>query len=145
MTDHGGDERRWLDFAHTAVVLTASALAQEEIANGRGAPRIARFAFDLLAAADPGQVTLPGRLTASGNELSATVEEGSGEIRVVLQLKGFGALKENAGRAGRLVSVNGAIDYAFRFGERGSALCVLAETPAIRDGLKAFSVFVEQA
>ncbi len=147
MSDDSRDAKRWHDFRHTALVLTASALAEHDLATagGRARPRIATFAFDLLAAAGASDVKLPSELLSPGTDLAATFDFGrAGEIRVSLQLKGFAALKENAGRPARLMSANGAIDYAFRFGDRGAAICVLADTSAVRDGLKAFLVVVEQ-
>jgi hypothetical protein len=147
MSDEAKDAKLWRDFRHTMRVITASALAQHDLAatGGRAAPRVTTFTFDLLAAAAAADVRLPERRLSTGSELAAELDDSrAGEIRLSLQLKGFAALKENAGRPARLVSANGAIDYAFRFGDHGGAVCVLADMPEVRDGLKAFSVLVEQ-
>lgn len=146
MTTRAKDARQWRDFAHTVSVLTANALAaHERTASGAPAALPApRFEFEVLAAAEEADAKLPGtEFLARGSALGATIEERPGELWINLQLKGFAALSEAAGREARLVSANGAIDYRFRFSDRGTAVCVVADTRQVREGLKHFSVAVD--
>lgn len=145
MTKRAKDAPLWRDFAHTVSVLTASALAANEAGApaARGAAPLRQFDFELLAAAGDTQVKLPqSELLARGSELGVTIEEQADELWLKLQLKGFAALRENAGREARLVSANGAIDYRFRFSGKGAAVCVVADTPEVREGLRSFSIAV---
>jgi hypothetical protein len=143
MTDD--EKRKWADFAHTLRVVTASALARQELQLSPSLPPIFRKRYELtLLAAAGSTVTLPrGEVVVPGGGLTIAFEEGQGGIRVRLQLKGYAALRSNADRQARLVSSNGAIDYAFRFGRSGGAVCVLAGSPEVREGLSNLAVLVE--
>lgn len=151
----GGDKKRWRDFAHTVLVLSARARnAQRE--SGRSSPRgehtqlpasrrfVRRFECNLLAAATSGFTLPKAEVLAEGGGLGITIDDRDNEIRVTLQLKGFAALTGYAGREARLVSADGAIDYAFRFSEGGTGLCVLANAPAVHTALSSLSVLVAE-
>lgn len=130
------------DFLHTAGVLIASAITCCNMAAAVAEPqwRGRRFDFLPLAAATHSGDAGPAQLTARDGALVATVETRDDALWVRLQLRGFAALKENAGQDARLVSANRAIDYWFRFDADGGATCVLANEPAVREGLTDFFV-----
>lgn len=140
-----GENRKWADFAHTLRVVTASALARHELQRTQSLPPIFRKHFELtLLAAAGSTVTLPrAEVVVPGGGLTIAFEERQEGIRVRLQLKGYAALQSNANRQARLVSSNGAIDYAFRFGSSGGAVCVVGDMPEIREGLMRLAVLVE--
>ena len=144
------DGSPWRDFAHTLRVAIASVRARDELAHGNHAsaagPReLRRFAVALLAAAGAEGLTLPrSEVLADGSALAVSFEEhpAEGVINVRLQLKGYAAVKENGGRAARLVGGNGAFDEVFRFERSGSAHCALKDDAAVRAGLTSFTVVV---
>ncbi len=140
--------KAWRDFVHTAKVLLASALARHEMARhavmkteAAGSAPVRVFEFELLAAASRLEMRFEGgEVLARGGGLKAVIAELDGELNVKLQLLGYSTLKQAAGREARLVSDNGAIDYAFRFSKTGAATCVLANTVEVKQGLGHFTV-----
>lgn len=138
------DIKRKRDFAHTLLVITARALAEHEIRSATSTQgRAKRYQITLLAAAPGEAVALPkSEVSADGGELGITIEEQEDGLRIKVQLYGFAALQAHGGRAARLVSANGAIDYAFRFSGQGTGVCMLADTPEVRAGLASCSVVV---
>lgn len=139
------DSRSWLNFAHTLRVQAAAALARHDLLMGQHQRLrfVRRFELTLLAAATE-SVSLPkSDVVAQGGGLVMAFEERRDEIWVRLQLKGFAALRANADRQARLVSSNGAVEYAFHFGSTGGAVCVLANVPEVRAALASLAVFVE--
>jgi hypothetical protein len=139
------DKKAWHDFAHTLRVVTAAALARHDLLRGQvGSPRfVKRFEVMLLAAAAESVALPKSDVIALGGGLAVAFEEREEGLWVKLQLKGFAALQANANRQARLVSANGAIDYAFCFGGTGGAVCVLANVPDVRLGLASLTVLVE--
>jgi len=143
MSAMANEKKKWRDFAHTLRVLTASTFARHEISRTHGHldRLVKRYEVELLAAASADQLSLPqSSVTAAGGSLSVSFEERGTELWVRLQLKGFTALSELAGREARLKSANGAVDVGFRFSGEGTAVCVLSNEPAVREGLARFEV-----
>ncbi len=134
------------DFTHTVLVLRARALAADEmvqVGEGRTEP-VKIFELTLLAAAAPGEIQLPQReVVTPDGAIGITFERTEGVVRVLLQLKGFAALSAFGGHAARLIAGNGSIDYAFRFDDRGAAVCSLADTPAVVEGLGVLRIVVQ--
>lgn len=135
----------WRDFLHTLDVLTASAQADLEAAEASATAPPARwrrgFTVELLAAAAPEGVVLPEtEVLGEGAELGVHIVPSDFELRVTLQLQGFAALDRYGGQEARVVSANGAIDYRVRFSRSGAAVCALANTPGVREGLGKFLV-----
>jgi hypothetical protein len=150
MTD--GDARQWRDFLDALDALTAMAKGDVEAAAAareRSSPGPCwrpAFAVELLAASRPEGVELPEtEFLSESAELAVRIAISDFELRVTLQLQGFAALEEYAGREARLVSDNGAIDYRLRFSPLGAAVCALANKPAVREGLRSFKVLVSPA
>jgi len=153
-----GDKKHLRDFAHTILVLSARVRAQNaQREAGRlsslsrykqaSLPRrfVPRFELNLLAAAT-GNLNLPkAEILAEGGGLGITIVEREDEVQVTLQLKGFASLTAYAGREARLVSSDGSIDYAFRFSEGGTGLCVLANSPGIRAALGSLTVQIAES
>lgn len=140
------DRNRMLDFAHTILVMRARALAEHEIARGRKLEQrqTTTFEFTLLAAAGPGELQLPqSEMLTTDGAVGVRLERHESAIRVHLQLKGYAKLSAFSGRDARLVAGNGSIDYAFRFDERGSAVCSLADDPAIVQGLAGLRIVID--
>lgn len=139
---------RWRDFAHTASVKIAQALAAHEARAGvTAAPpgRVVRqtFAFALLAASTGEAPVLPtgGYEAADGGLMLTTVVAG-GQISIALQLEGLEALETGAGCAARLVSDNGVLDAVVTFDGMGRASLALADTEAHRVALTKMRVDV---
>jgi hypothetical protein len=146
---NGNDNARKRDFAHTVMVITARALAEHEMRTS-GAAEQTNFAphyqITLLAASPGETIALPkSEVTAEGGNLGITFEEREDGLKVTLQLRGYAALQAHGGREARLVSSNGAIDYAFRFSRQGTGICLLADAPEVREGLARCSVLVAGA
>jgi hypothetical protein len=144
MTASAVERKFWRDFAHTLTVTMASALAADDVARRDESLCTRTFEFTLLAATGQQGFVLPReeRLTADGT-MGLRFEEGPGEIRVLLQLKGFAAIAAFGGRTARLVSLNGAVYYEFRFDSRGAAACTLADDAHVREGLRGLRVAIE--
>jgi hypothetical protein len=141
---NGGDNQEWRDFLRTLDVLTASAKADLEAGEASGPQWRPAFTAELLAAAQPEGVKLPEtEILCEGNELAVQIASSDFELRVALQLQGFSALDQYGGQEARVVSANGAIDYRVRFSASGSAICMLANKPKIREGLGKFSVLFQ--
>jgi hypothetical protein len=150
--DQGGSRtpsrNKWQDFAHTVRVVAASSISRHELshrANATTAPRpvLRQFTVTLLAAAPSAGISLPmTEFLVDGGALGVLVDDRSikDEIRVVLQLKGYAALQQSAGRDVHVLSDNGAIDCIVQFSDRGAAVCVLEDLDEVRDGLFNFTV-----
>lgn len=137
-------KRRRRDFLHTAGVLIGSAITCCDMAAAEAEPLWEGRRFDFLpmaAAASSGEAA-SSQILARDGALAVTIETRDDAIWLRLQLKGFAALQQNAGQDARLVSANRAIDYRFRFGTDGGATCVLANEPAIKQGLTDFCVVI---
>ncbi len=129
----------WRDFLYTLDVVTNSAVADLEAGTGNW---VKGFDVILLAAASEGGLKLPeSEVLAEGSELGITMLSEGPEMKLNLQLQGFAALDTYGGRAARLVSENGAIDYRLRFSDGGAATCMLSDAPKVREGLGRFAVF----
>jgi hypothetical protein len=127
-----GGANPWHDFAHTVRVLTASSIARHDHTSFAIAARpvLRQFTVTLLAAAPSSGISLPmTEFLVDGGALGVLVDDRStkDEIRVVLQLKGYAALQQSAGRD-------------VQFSDRGAAVCVLEDLHEIRDGLFNFTV-----
>jgi hypothetical protein len=145
MTADEKGRKMWRNFAHSVAVATASVLARHELTKASPKPPtfVKRFTITPLAAAGEAELKLPGSaMLAQGGDLQVTFEDRPGEIWVALQILRYAALRENAGQEARLVSTNGAINYAFRFSGAGQAVCVLSDDPNVRAGLKSFAIHV---
>jgi hypothetical protein len=141
---NGGDNQEWRDFLRTLDVLTASAKADLEAEEASAPQWRPAFAVELLAAAHAEGVRLPEtEILCEGNELAVQIAPSDFELRVTLQLQGFAALDQYGGQEARVVSANGAIDYRVRFSASGTAVCMLANKPKIREGLGKFSVLFQ--
>ncbi len=147
MSDNDQAPRRpWHDFAHTASVHIATALAEYERAQqGALGRRPAAYTFALLAAATEPDAPLPSSLDAREGGLRMTIELQGDELWIRLELEGFAAIDEHAGRAGILLSENRAISYPLVFDAAGRALCVLDNTPEVRAGIRSLRVVFELA
>jgi hypothetical protein len=134
MAEHTNDRQMWRDFDHTVRVVTARALAEIDV--NHGAP-VTRFAVTLLAAAGSTGINLPtGEVLAEGRQLGIRIVTHTGELAVTLQLKGFAALTAHKRQPGRLTTLSGTFDVLFQFSERGTAICLLPDTPEVRLGLQ---------
>jgi hypothetical protein len=140
------DKKAWRDFAHTTGVLLGAALAEFEVETRQdsspedaGADNV--FVFQLMAAAsDDAFHFADGAVQARGGEMTASLGAGKGEMRLELQLIGYTALRNGAGREARLRSEDGVVDQIVQFDELGSATCRLPDQPAVRQALNAFTV-----
>ncbi len=146
MTFNSDKKQEWRGFLKTIDLLTAAALseldAEAELKSGRWERK---FEVVLLAAASQDGVRLPeSEVLSEGSELAVTITPEDEQLFLKLQLQGFATLDQFGGREARLVSDNGAIDYRFRFGTSGSAICVLADRVRIREGLGKFAVFFQE-
>jgi hypothetical protein len=139
-------KKAWRDFAHTTGVLLGAALAEFEAeTREETAPQDAAsdnmFVFELMAAAsDDAFHFADGAVQARGGEMTASLGAGKGEMRLELQLIGYTALRNGAGRQARLRSENNVIDQIVQFDELGSATCRLPDQLAVRQALNAFRV-----
>jgi len=140
------DKKAWRDFAHTTGVLLGAALAEFEAGTREdtepqdtGADNV--FVFQLMAAASEDAFHFAdGAVQARGGEMTASLSTGKGEMRLELQLIGYTALRNGAGRQARLRSEDGVVEQIVQFNELGSATCRLADHPAVRQALNAFRV-----
>jgi hypothetical protein len=140
--DHpkGTSRKHWQDFAHTIRVVAASSLSRHAQSPR---PVLRQFTVTLLAASASTGISLPmTEFLVDGGALGVLVDDRSikDEIRVVLQLKGYAALQQSAGRDVHVRSDNGAIDCVVQFSDRGAAVCVLEDLDEVRDGLFNFTV-----
>ena len=143
----------WRDFAHTASVKLASALAAHEARSAattratveRIPTQVVRqsYAFALLAAATGEAPVLPtgGYEAAEGGLILSTTIDG-GRIQVGLQFEGFEALETGAGHDARVVSDDGTLDASLRFDVAGHGTLHLADTAANRVALTKLRVDV---
>ncbi len=145
MSDNDRAPRRpWHDFAHTASVHVATALAEYERAQRAALARHpAAYTFELLAAATEPDAPLPSSIDAREGGLRMTIETQGDELWLRLELDGFAAIDEHAGRAGILISANRAIHYPLVFDGEGRALCILDNTPEVRAGTRALRIVFE--
>lgn len=147
MTRHPRRRKGWRDFAHSLAVIAASAHARHELTQiaPRPAGFVRRFEVALLAAAGHAGLELPkDAILATKGDLRAAIDERTEEIWVTLQILHYAALRQNGGRRAQLISENGAIDYAFRFSETGTAVCVLANDISVKQGLESFAIYVAE-
>ncbi len=143
MTFDPKSQQAWRDLAHTAAVVLGSALAQHDIAKGqaRSMTVARRFDFELMAASTSIELQFSrGELIARGGGMRAVMELVDGKLHIKLQLVGYAMLKIGAGTEAHLVSKNGMIDHTFQFSLSGSATCIFADTPEVRQGLNEYSV-----
>ena len=142
----------WRDLSHTVSVLVASATAADALetdaSNRKPAekapdrPVATIYRFELLAA-EAGTVKLPeGQVATRDGGLLAQFAIVGDDLNVALQLTGYAALRQSAGRECRMKSADGVIDYQFRFDKSGKATCVLANTEAVRTALRDFQIDV---
>jgi hypothetical protein len=160
MTNQDNPGDAWRDFAHTVQVITASALARHHLDAAVGASMPAtpasasagfppnrvvlkQFNITLLAASAATGFALPmTEFLVDGGTLGVLIDERTvkGEIRIVLQLKGYAAMQQSAGREAYVVSDNGSIDTIVQFSPRGAAFFVLDDLPGVRVGLRNFKL-----
>jgi len=138
------EKRRWQQFLKHMDRLTAMALAdldaREILAQRDETPA---FRFTLLAAAPAHGIELPDtEILSEGSDLSVSMTQEGDHLLVKLQLLGFAALEDYAGREARLKSSNRAIDYRFSFSLSGAATCLLSCRSDIREGLCDFAIFL---
>jgi hypothetical protein len=159
MTNQDKPGDGWGDFAHTVQVITASAVARHAM-DVAGGGRVAasagtggrlpanrsivkQFNITLLAASAATGFALPmTEFLVDGGMLGVLIDERTvkGEIRIVLQLKGYAAMQQSAGREAYIVSDNGSIDTIIQFSPRGAAFFVLDDLPGVRAGLRNFKL-----
>lgn len=132
------EHKTWRDFAHTASVVLASALARGERARPSPLRQPApAYIITLLAAASEPTNALPrDRVLAQGGRMSLAIEERPGELWCTLQAQGFATIRTCAGRDARLLGLTGRIDYRFRFDRHGRATCVLDDRGDVREDLR---------
>jgi hypothetical protein len=133
------------DLAYTVQLIVAKAIADDEHARWAAetratvaatmATRPARFTLTAMAAATSTALPLPLSLETGDGDLAARYEQNGDEIWVTLQLQGLDALEQYAESAWLLASEDGAVAYPFHFDADGRALCVLADTAAVRAAL----------
>lgn len=130
--------------AYTVAVLSASALAREDIEWLRHfADR--RYEFRLLAAADQLQPEAPaGGWHDLRRLLKMEVVAAAGELRLSVQAEGYAALQRVAGRAAHLRSPDGVIDLRCGFDSAGRAFAVLADSEAVRRTLQHLLLTVDE-
>jgi len=147
MSDNDQAPRRpWHDFAHTASVYMATALAEYERAQRATLGwQPAAYTFELLAAATEPDAPLPSSIDAREGGLRMTMEQQGDELWLRLELDGFAAIEEHAGRTGILISANRAISYPLVFDGAGRALCILDNTPEVRAGTRSLSIVFDLA
>jgi hypothetical protein len=143
---------RWRDFAHTAALKLAIAIAADEHALSQQQQSVTPFAarpvrqvytFALLAAATLEAPVLPASgYDAREGGLSITTTIGGPNLVLTLQLEGLDALEGGAGRDVRVVSSNAAIDINSRFDAQGQATLTLPDSADIRTGVAALTVSV---
>ena len=143
MTDLAVKELR--DFRFTVEVLLAVAVAGETLDQERATPPPANvnLRFELLAAAETAEPTLPAEGWYDPQRLIlARVSEEPGRLRLTLQAQGFAALERFAGRKAVVRDDAGRLDYPFGFDAGGQGVCFLADSAAVRAALRAFTVWV---
>ena len=89
-----------------------------------------------LAAASAGVAELPSELPAMNNPaIRISFSEVAGAINARVEALGFTAIETVQHRFGRLVSVDGAVDYTFRFDQRGRGQVQLSGSDTVRQSL----------
>jgi hypothetical protein len=138
---------RYRDFAHTVRVIAARSLSQpatEVGAVSRGV--VSRFKIERRAAAPGDTMDLPeGEILARGGQLGLTYSVIADGIEVIVQLKGFAAVRAGASKSGRLTTTTGSVDASFTFDARGRARCVLHDAPSVRSDLDSVDVEIFEA
>lgn len=139
---------RWRDFAHTAGVRLAGALAAHEAAHKttvKVLPRAVRqsFTFALLAASTSDVPQLPaGGYDAIEGGLSISTVTEPGQVAVTMRLVGVDALENASGHEARVSSDDGVISRIVRFDDDGVAVCRFDDSEALRAALARLRVDV---